>query len=414
MDALRTQKGRDLVAHFEYLTQREGAWSSTETELGEACRLFGLAQIPEKQIISHQNEPPFGPLAMHAVKTENSELSLTAALAILAVEKESASDRLRRALHKELSGIARTLRTARLRGALAEADPMSSGEQTDLDILSRLSVWVWRFSIRAFSDGLRILTLTTGVALGSGFALGILRFLTALITRKTPGLFALLNFDYGALLGGALVFGHLVSGHLLLRPFDDPAGNQRDLDISIDKKAQKFFDDRKLYWFSWIISSLLFSIAYLFITFTAGSLSISGKWMVLILGWFVGLVLSQAVALALGPWPIYCLRLPNHRPAFLLTIGALLLAQAIFVFSNSTQLSLVILWTAASFRADLAYLAKWPLLGYLINAFPNWYIFMALLDAIIVAAIFMYGLLAGFRLACRVYFGLSMKKEVVP
>lgn len=403
---LRNQKGFALIDRFESFSTGSGegpvaeqpGWAFDEMELEEARRLLGLAEVPAPPGAGQTAREPYGPLARHAVQSRQQVDSQTAALALLGALGASASDRLRRALHRELSGIERWRRTARLRGALAEADPQVAGDTSDLGLFERLGVWGWRVRQRAAFEGLRLLVLVTGAAVGSGLALGAFRFLTALILGKTPGLFGLLNFVYGWLLAAGLVSGHLISGHLLLRPVDQQAGGNPAIFPStpLPGHSPEPASDRRQRWFAVLTGAAFCFLAYLVIAFSTGSLALGGKGLVLGAGAVACLALSLGLSLALKPWPVQGLRAEGRGRAIWLSAAALTLIQAFFVFSGNILQSLVFLFPAADYRS-----ASGRFSGSAMPAALEWYHLPALLDAALTGLLLMGGLLAGFRLAWK-------------
>jgi hypothetical protein len=294
-------------------------------------------------------------------------------------------------------------RTARLRGLMAEADPEVAGDTSDLDLAERLGVWMWRVRQRAASEGLRLLVPVAGAGIGSGLALGAFRFLTTLITGETPGLFALLNFVYGGLLGAGLAAGHLVSGHLVLFPAigwiekDPPAVH----DGLVTDHRQPRVSNRRQRWTAILSGALLCFLAYLFITYTSGSLAIRGKGLVLGMGAAASLALSLSLSLALERWPFTGLRRAGRIQAVALAAAVLAFIQAVFIFSGNIFQSLVFVWPAAGFRASLGRFAGSGLFGPIMSAFPEWYFIPALIDAALVGIVLMGGLLAGLNLAWK-------------
>jgi hypothetical protein len=410
LDCLRGQTGFELVARFESLgwapDGSEGVGNGgpflDELRLEEARRLLGLEVIPLPEQ-DPQFRQSFGPLARHAVRAPDRVDSQTATLVLFGGLGAQAADRLRRALHKELSGRERWRRTVSLRGLLAETDPDAAGDTSDLSQAERIGVWAWRAFQRARAEGLGLLVPLTGAGVGSGLALGTMRFLTTLLTGETPGLFAMLNFVYGGLLGVGLAAGHLTSGHLMLLPYQTiVVGKSPGLALTFGAGDQSQpIPGRRQRLFAILSGALFCFLAYLLITYTSGSLALRGKGLILGMGALASLALSSALSPALGPWPVTRLLPARWIRSASLAALALTSIQAIFIFSENIFQSLVFLWPAAAFRASLGYLAGSEVFGPAMVAFPQWYALLALIDAALAGGVLMSGLLAGLHLAWK-------------
>jgi hypothetical protein len=264
---------------------------------------------------------------------------------------------------------------------MAEADPEAAHLSGGLPAFDRTLAWAWRAVRRARADGEYTQTVALGAAAGAGLGLGLLRFLTALLTSKTPGLFFVLNVFFGALLGGAVTLGYLIARPLLLLP----------LEPSAEEPAEPAWRQPIL---TVLVGVLVFGLAQMIVIGTTGRLSLSGKGAVFGLGLAAGLGLCLALYLPLRP-PFW--ERPRNWPLRLAVVALLFAAlQGVFIYFIDPFSSLVILLPAADYRANFVGFA-WA------SAFPGWYQLLAILDALLAGAVLTAGLLTGARLADRFY-----------
>jgi hypothetical protein len=126
------------------------------------------------------------------------------------------------ALRGGLQGWRRRQRRAELYGAMADSNSEIEMEvdrrKSDLPLLDRIWIWLWRACRRVFRDRHRIAWLTLGGAIGAGLGLGLLR---AEIEALAPnadfvGIQFAIYFYWGAMLGAALSLGMALAEPLLL------------------------------------------------------------------------------------------------------------------------------------------------------------------------------------------------------
>jgi hypothetical protein len=289
------------------------------------------------------------------------------------------------------------LRRAELRGAMAEADPPVTALNASLPAVDRLLTWGWRARRQILAGLDYILVLALGAAFGAGFGLGLLRFITALFTGKTPGLFLILNIHFGFFLGGAVALAYLIANPLLLRPVGPAASGPPPASAP---GASSSASTRLRLALAVLLGTLFFCLAQAVIVLTTGRLALSGKegvyglGMLAGLGWCLALFLLSAQPFWERPrlWPI-------RMAAAALVFASL---QALFLYAQSSaagidyRSSLVFLLTGMDYERNFTGLA-W------ISAFPGWFNLLALLDAVLAAGLLTLGALLGARLADRFF-----------
>jgi hypothetical protein len=237
---------------------------------------------------------------------------------------------------------------------------------------------------RITSDGPRLAFLVLGAGFGSGVCLALLRFITALLTGRTPGLNAMIYFIYGAFLGATLILGFILAGYFPGSPAE--TGTSR----------------LKFPWFAILLSGILFGAAHLLTALTSGSLSLHGKEWVALTGLLAGILLGGTLSV----WEpsAYDQERPAAPPiAWFALSGAVIfiLMQGIFLLRNDLFRSMVILLPAAAYRADF-------------NPNPNIYLAMALIDAALAGGLLAGGTLIGLRAGWRLYSDWLLLQEAQP
>jgi hypothetical protein len=408
VSTLKTAQGRRLLSEIENFPIPQADETPTEepsqTEFSRARRLLGVPTQDENSASSQPNqlpsssnqeprsgppkntsEQPYGPITWAAVTNPEARQRQTSVLALLAVAgPHQTLDRLKWAFQQAPAETPRLQRKAELYGALAEADSETDQLNNDKTLPERLAILGWRSIHRIMSDGPRLAFLVLGAGLGSGLCLAFLRFITALLTGRTPGLNAMIYFIYGAFLGASLILGFIIAGYL-------PIGSAMQ-----DPGRPKFP------WLAVLLSGLLFGIAHLLTALTSGSLSLHGKEWVALTGLLAGILLGAALSL----WQpsAYRQEKPSAPPAGIFALsGAVIfiLMQGIFVLRNDLFRSMVILLPAAAYRADF-------------NPNPSVYLAMALADAALAGGLLAWGTLLGLRAGWRLYANWLLLQEAQP
>lgn len=405
MVTLRSAQGRRLLADLEELPIEDSGEEPSQTELAHARHLLGIPlrdnnpvePEPEQPTppshrepgeVSEQNEeerPPYGPVTWAAVTNRDPRQRQASALALLAVAgPHKALDRLRWAFQQPSPDLPLLQRKAEIYGTLAEADSETVELLSDQSISESSAIFAWRAIHRITGDGPRLAFLVFGAGVGSGTCLAILRFITALLTGRTPGLNALIYFIYGGFLGAALILGFMLADYL-------PIGPAR-------QNSSPPFPP----WRAVLLSGVLFGVAHLLTALTSGSLSLHGKEWVALSGLLAGILFG----VTLSPWKpsAYGRERPAApSPGWFALAGALVLSlmQGIFLLRNDLFRSMVILLPAAAYRADF-------------NPNPAVYLPMALLDAALAGGLLAGGLLLGLKAGWRLYANWLTLQEAQP
>jgi hypothetical protein len=404
VSTLQTAQGRRLLSEIENLPLPQVSGTPLEepslTEFSRARRLLGVpiqdgispsspTSPPDQETSSgssaNTSEQPYGPLTWAALTNPDARQRQTSVLALLAVAgPHQTLDRLKWAFKQAPPETPHLQRKAELYGALAEADSETDQLNNDKNFPERLAILAWRSVHRITTDGPRLAFLVLGAGFGSGLGLAFLRFVTALLTGRTPGLNAMIYFIYGAFLGASLILGYIIAGYL-------------PTSTATQESARS-----KIPWLAVLLSGLLFGLAHLLTALTSGSLSLSGKEWVALTGLLAGFLLGAA----LSPWQpsAYRQEKPVAPPAGLFALsGAVIfiLMQGIFILRNDLFRSMVILLPAAAYRADF-------------NPKPSIYLAMALVDAALAGGLLAWGALLGLRVGWRLYANWLLLQEAQP
>lgn len=399
---LRSDAGRALIRELEDpdapgLTQR-----SSRSTLDKAALLLGLHDItlPDQP---GNGSRPFGLVAWSAVTHPDAATRQTAALALLAMDRHQALDRLEWALRAVEPGGLRRRRRAELRGVLADADPEIEKLNTDLPLLDRAGVWWWRVRRRIIRDRHRLAGLTVGGGIGAGLGLGLLRAFTAALTHQTVGLHMSVEFYFGALLGAALTLGMALAEHLLLKQREETG------DTPPIWRAP-LHPDRLPAVLAVALGTLFFGIAHVFVIFSTGSLSLSGKSLPIEMGFVAGL------GLGLGLYGLP-LREVSRRPGighfgwtqcrrWGLRLGAaaliFVLVHQVFIALGYIDRSIPIIWDGRTYRAELTRYGNLGWWQQFMDRYPQqWFNFVARLDAALVGIVLTLGTAIGLRKAAE-------------
>lgn len=210
---------------LSWLELIEGASiNAIQMEIGLAEKSLGL------DFVSH-NPPPekISNLAWSAVShTFDSLTSQTAALALLALDPESAISKIQEALRKTKNGASRRRSRAMLLGNLAEANTeIASNLPQELDnFQDRVSVWWWRAKKHIHRNRQQISRWTFGGALGAGIALAVFRALLAIFNSQPIGTEFAINSYWGFVIGLGIVYAMVLAIPLHLQDYQDISPSQ--------------------------------------------------------------------------------------------------------------------------------------------------------------------------------------------
>lgn len=382
LDRLRNEEGRALIRELEEPYAADLAQPSSRLTLDRAASLLGLGngQPPP----SGNGREPFGQVARSAVNHPEPSTRQTAALALTALQPypQMALDRLRWALMDGPTGWRRWLRKGELRGALADADPDNDQLASDLSLMDRLGMWLWRVRRRLIRGRHRLAGLTVGGAIGAGIALALLRALIGIPTTNRAGVLFGIFFFYAAILGGALTLGMALAEPLLLSRAKEaglkPVSRPRSVVLAA------------------LLGVIFFGIAHMLVALLNG-LQLGRAPLVAVMGFVAGLGLSMALyAQPDAGWHLgvirWLLRLALAALAFVLT-------QAVFIIAGGQRSNaLAIGWAGSFYRSqfDASFRQLWP---QLMERWPRYFDYLALLDAALVGLVLAIGITAGLLVA---------------
>jgi hypothetical protein len=379
------EEGRELIRRLDE-GQAEDEAPQSEAE-DEAQRLLGLgrghdAQLPERPADAGDL---FGEIAWSAVHHGGAQ-GQTAALALTARHDDprKAVDDIDWALHHATLGSWRRFwRGAELRGILADSDPQIDRLGSGLPPWSRVGMGLWRAWRRLRRDVWRIVALTLGGAIGAGAALGLVRFVLALVLQlPRPGAYLEQYLFVGTVMGAALCLGMAVA-EAVLRPMEEP----------VLSMAQPRAWSHPL----WVVvlGALLFGLGHALHGWIP-KLSLAGQPLLVPLGLLFGLGLSVAV---------YDRPLAGRSRGRVRMLQRLALSSAVAVVTQAiSELAagqrgwLTFAWSGALYetRLELRVDAWWPTLE---QQIPSWHYYLGLLDAAVVGAAMAGGILVGLILA---------------
>lgn len=365
-----------LVKRLEGMKVGEDWRSNYASHIDRAERLLRFGELPQPP--GGWNGKPYGRLSWAAVRSTDPAVRQSAVVALSLLEEDSGLTRVEKAL-RDLPDRAR--RRIELHGTLLDAGVEVSYRVSSP--LQRAGARLWRAGQRLVRDRQRVVSLTLAGGLGAGLGLGLLRGLSAALAHLTIGLHASMNFGFGFLLGAALIFGMLFTEYLLLQPPESGKAMNR----------AKFL--------AFLLGGASFGLAGGIVSLSTGSLSLAGKEMVLAANFEAGLCL----AVSLLPFPFLGNRLdlqPQSWPWRILLAGALFSTlHSGFLWLGISDLSAVIIWPGALYRAELERYASLPVWRDLV-ALPGWYNGIALLDAFFTGAVLCTGILLSIRIAAGI------------
>jgi hypothetical protein len=385
---LRTEEGRALIQQLEEpdapnLTQR-----SSRSTLSKVALLLGLHDVtlPDRP---GNGSRPFGIVAWSAVSHPEPITRQTAALALTAMDRHPALDRLDWALRAGVQGWQRRRRRAELRGTLADADPEIEKLNADLPLLDRALVWSWRGGRRIIRNRHHIAGLTLGGAVGAGLGLALLRAVITIPTSRRAGGFFGIFFFYGAILGAALALGMALAEPLLLsRP--EETGETPSI------WRAPLHPDRLPAVLAVCLGTLFFGTAHIIVAVLNG-LHLTKAPLVAAMGFVAGLGLG--VALYAQPRAGWHLGVGRWLVRLGTAVLTLVLTQSIFIIAGHKWSNTLAIGLAGSFyKAEFIRYVKawWPRL---VERDPRWFDHLALLDAALVGIALTIGITAGLVLA---------------
>jgi len=379
------QEAGALIRQLELPAEPDlpGAKPAGRATLDKARRLLGLHDI-ELPTPAQDEQLAFGVVAWSAVSHPDAVTRQTAALALSALERHEALDRLEWALQHTPAPV--RSRRAELRGALADADPKFVGLNAALSRLDRLAVWRWRVQRRFTRNRSHILTVTLGGAIGAGLGLGVLRGVLAPLTGDTPGLQFAMSVWWGIILGAALTFGMMLADVLLVGSSATGEEGPALWRLPVPPGALPAL-------LAVSLGTLFFGSAHLLLAFATGLFLFVGKVWVVLSGFVAGLGLS----LALSDRPWVAPQETAGRWLFRLgVVGALsALAQLLF-FAVKSDLSMTVVKASSSYAFNMGRY-NWAWWQSLMQQFPQWPQVFGLLDSVLVGWVLFAGTFAGVR-----------------
>jgi hypothetical protein len=383
----------ERVEHLQAGMQADGFQAVERlTRRQQARHVLGLT---DERLPQCPPSGDFGPLAWAAATTPDPTCQETAALALLAAYGEQATARLDAAVSAAAKGRGQKVV---LYGMLADADPKAVNLGR-LPWSDRLRVWGWRARRRMRRDGRYIRSVAWGGALGAGLALALLRALLAALIQEQAGFNFYNYFPIGFFLGGGVALGLLLTNALLLRS-PEHAGMPDSPRPVLPGMA---------------FGSLGFAIGHFLLSATLRGRLVFEAPLITLMALTAGLGLAQAVRdqPALGhsdpsrrvTWVGWVFRVLLAALAFALVWGVFYTVQVYGV-------GLTYAWSADFYRYRLDdVLPLWGL-GWIMDI-PNWYVWPAAADAVLVGVALVVGLAAGMRLAWRGFLEWKSLKQRV-
>jgi hypothetical protein len=372
------------------------AQRSSSSDLEDAEKLLGLADVTLPKRFDDQ-PGPFGPVAWCVVSHPDPIVRQTAVLSLMSLPGHTGLNRLDEALREGLEGWRRRQRRAELYGTLADGDPEREIEikkrYSDLPLLDRISLWLWRARRRIFRDRDRVAWLTVGGAIGAGLGLGLLR---AVIEALAPDAFMVgiqfaIYLYCGAILGAALSLGMALAEPLLL-------SRSKKTGETPPIWRAPLHPDRLPAVAAVALGTLFFWLGHAIITFFNSFPSLSNIMdplrapIVLVAGLGLNLALYRQPGVSqsqgFGRWlksPSTVLRLATAALTFVLV-------EWLFITQGKGP-ALNIAWSTSAYKSKF--------LDYIMTRDPRWPEYLALLDAALVGLVLTIGLTAGLVLAAN-------------
>jgi hypothetical protein len=215
---LGTDQARGLIRELEEKqveTGQEAEPSPQSTPQSQARRILALAD--DKDLPKRPESSKFGAVAWSAAAHRRKAVCReTAALALLAAYCPDALARIEAAVRNGKLGRGRL---AELRGILAEANTaMAATLRSQKKPSDRFDVWWWRFRRHLTRDLPYIGSVALGGAVGTSLGLGVLRAVLATSLSETPGYAFYGAFPMGFLFGLAVSLGLLLVNPIRLHP----------------------------------------------------------------------------------------------------------------------------------------------------------------------------------------------------
>lgn len=244
-----------------------------------------------------------------------------------------------------------------------------------------------RWAIAALNSHQSIIRRSLGCGFGAGLALGMLRAAIAPFFHHLPSVDFVSSFWAAAVLGTALALGIAKS-------------NKRN------RQMNRTWSNGAI-----VSGTLFFGIAHLLVGFFNGSFSIEAP-LVAPMGFLAGLGLS--IALHDQPWlgvvkVDSSQRSSGSQPVVdlwglrLMLIGlAFMLIQGIFIQFKTKGTGIVIAWSHVFYEAELSRYATLNWWQEFMTRCPEWFNYLALLDAAVVGIVFAIGMIFGPTLTTQI------------
>jgi hypothetical protein len=381
--------GPALIRQLEGLEASSNTWQCDPSILDEAKRLLGLEDLhtPERP---GDGEQAFGPVAWSAATHPQSVIRQTAALALTALEPypQAVLNHLRWALRAGTTGWRHWLRKGELRSALVDADPENEILRSNLPAMDRLGMWLWRARRRMFRDRQSIASLMLAGGIGAGLSLGLLRAVIGALAGRLVGVQFAMYFWWAWILGAGLSLGMALAEPLLL-------GQSEKSGQTPPIWRAPLHPDRLPAMLASCLGTIFFGLAHLVVAWFNG-MSLSWAPLVAPLGFVAGLGLS----LALYGQPRAGRRLGFGRWLMRLGVAActIVLTQFVFIVAKDKGPAIAIVWAGSFYEAEFSrfQVAWWQ---WFMNSYPEWFDYLALVDAALVGIVLTLGISVGMAVA---------------
>lgn len=262
---------------------------------------------------------------------------------------------------------------ARLWGALADIDAGFGKQLRNRAAQLRLKVWWWRLRRRFNRYRTLIGRYSLAGGIGAGVAIGLWRGLIAWLGSEPAGVAFIVHFPFGFILGAILTVG-LLLGRLIMLPPED---------------AEMFADMELAQRYKWpliVSGTVAFGLAHVVTILFAGV-----AWLTpLAIG--LGFLAGIGPAIALWDQPEAGSWLNGRwlgRLALVTFFSALV--QQIFIAADSTVKALMVVLAGGSYEGQ--FLVYMP--TFLTEMLPNWFHFLATIDAAAVGIVMTLGIALG-------------------
>jgi hypothetical protein len=381
--------GPALIRQMEGLGASSNTWQRDPSALDDAKRLLGLEDLDVPRQPA-DGERAFGPVAWSAATHPQSVTRQTAALALTALEPypQAVLDRLRWALRTGSKGWRHWLRKGELRSALFDADPENEILHSNLPATDRVGVWLWRARRRMFRDRQRIASLMLAGGVGAGLSLGLLRAVIGALAGRLVGVQFAMYFWWAWILGAGLSLGMALAEPLLL-------GRSEESGRAPPIWRAPLHPDRLPAMLATCLGTIFFGLAHLAVAWFNG-VSLSQAPLVAPMGFVAGLGLS----LALYGQPRAGWRLDLGRWLMRLGVAAVtyVTTQSVFFIAKDKGPAIAIACASSFYEAEFS---RFQVMWWqrFMNSYPEWFDYLALVDAALVGIVLTLGITAGMAVA---------------